>query len=85
MNYWPCPLPLLAPPEGRVWQLVWSSESFRYGGRGTPPVETQTGWRIPAEATVVLAAVNDAEPASTSVPKAGLGRNKDAGTSRTTD
>jgi maltooligosyltrehalose trehalohydrolase len=54
--YWPCPQPLLAPPAGCTWELLWSSESVRYGGRGTPRVETQTGWKIPAEAAVVLAA-----------------------------
>jgi maltooligosyltrehalose trehalohydrolase len=31
--------PLLAPPPGRRWQLLWSSESPQYGGSGTPPLE----------------------------------------------
>jgi maltooligosyltrehalose trehalohydrolase len=31
----PCPEPLLAPPEGRRWELLWSSEDTRYGGSGT--------------------------------------------------
>jgi maltooligosyltrehalose trehalohydrolase len=57
--YWPCPQPLLAPPAVRCWELVWSSESVRYGGRGTPAVETDEGWQIPAEAALVLAAVAD--------------------------
>ena len=48
------PDPLLAPPEGRRWEILWSSESPRYGGSGTPPVETDEGWRIPGHATVVL-------------------------------
>ncbi|MET0500614.1 MAG: malto-oligosyltrehalose trehalohydrolase [Candidatus Binatia bacterium] len=48
------PEPLLAPPEGRRWEILWSSESPRYGGSGTPPVETDEGWRIPGHATVVL-------------------------------
>src|SRR5581483_11533710 len=26
------PEPLLAPPEGCVWELLWSSENPRYGG-----------------------------------------------------
>jgi maltooligosyltrehalose trehalohydrolase len=64
-RYWPCPQPLLAPPTNRCWELLWSSESVRYGGRGTPAVETYEGWQIPAEAAVVLAAVADHEsPAS---------------------
>ena len=48
------PEPLLAPPEGRRWEILWSSESPRYGGSGTPPVETDEGWRIPGHAAVVL-------------------------------
>jgi maltooligosyltrehalose trehalohydrolase len=56
LSYWPCPQPLLAPPAGCAWELLWSSESVCYGGRGTPNVETETGWKIPAEAAVVLAA-----------------------------
>ena len=26
--------PLLAPPRGATWQLLWSSEDPRYGGHG---------------------------------------------------
>ena len=62
LTYWPCPQPLLAPPAGQSWELLWSSESVRYGGRSTPPVETDKGWKIPAEAAVVLAATVDLEP-----------------------
>lgn len=65
LTYWPCPQPLLAPPAGQSWELLWSSESVRYGGRSTPPVETDTGWKIPAEAAVVLAARADFEPPKT--------------------
>jgi maltooligosyltrehalose trehalohydrolase len=59
LHYWPCPQPLLAPPAGRAWDLIWSSESVRYGGRGTPTVETDHGWQIAAESAVVLAAGTD--------------------------
>lgn len=48
------PEPLLAPPQGHRWETLWSSEHPRYGGTGTPPLETGEGWRIPAEAAVVL-------------------------------
>jgi maltooligosyltrehalose trehalohydrolase len=49
--------PLLAPPRGGRWELMWSSEDQRYGGVGTPPVETEEGtWCIPAESAVLLAA-----------------------------
>jgi maltooligosyltrehalose trehalohydrolase len=48
--------PLLANMEGCVWDLIWSSESPRYGGNGTPPLQTEQGWRIPGHATVVFTA-----------------------------
>lgn len=50
----PAPEPLLAPPEGMVWKIVWSSENPTYGGSGTPALETPENWRIPGHATVVL-------------------------------
>lgn len=50
------PEPLLAPPEGRTWRVLWSSETPRYGGAGTPPPERDDGWHIPAAAAVVLSA-----------------------------
>lgn len=46
--------PLAAPPEGRRWGILWASESPRYGGNATPPVDTLEGWRLPGEAAVVL-------------------------------
>lgn len=48
------PEPLLAPPEGRSWKTLWSSEAVRYGGPGPVAIETHTGWLIPAEAAVLL-------------------------------
>jgi maltooligosyltrehalose trehalohydrolase len=48
------PEPLLAPPEKQHWEILWSSENPRYGGSGTPAVETDEGWRIPGHAAVVL-------------------------------
>jgi maltooligosyltrehalose trehalohydrolase len=52
----PAPEPLLAPPEAMAWSVLWSSESIRYGGTGTPPIETfDAGWWLPGEAAVVLA------------------------------
>jgi maltooligosyltrehalose trehalohydrolase len=50
----PAPEPLLAPPENKNWQTLWSSESVEYGGAGTPPLDTEENWRIPGEAAVVL-------------------------------
>jgi maltooligosyltrehalose trehalohydrolase len=51
----PAPEPLLAPPEGLRWRVLWSSEDPRYGGDGTPPLETDDGWHLPGESAVVLA------------------------------
>ena len=50
----PAPEPLLAPPAGMLWETLWSSEDPRYGGSGTPPVDTEENWLIPGEAAVVL-------------------------------
>jgi len=53
----PVPEPLLAPPEGCRWELRWSSEDPRYGGTGTPIVESETGeWRLPGQATILMVA-----------------------------
>jgi maltooligosyltrehalose trehalohydrolase len=49
------PEPLLAPPEGCGWGVLWSSESPEYGGDGTAAPEASDGWRIMGEAAVVLA------------------------------
>ena len=46
--------PLLAPPLGTEWRLLWSSETPLYGGCGTPAIESEDGWHVPAHAAVVL-------------------------------
>ena len=48
------PEPLLAPPAGRRWSLLWSSEDPRYGGGGGPSLESP--WVLPGEAAIVLRA-----------------------------
>jgi maltooligosyltrehalose trehalohydrolase len=50
----PAPMPLLAPPEDREWEVQWSTEDPRYGGNGTPPLDSDLNWIIPAHAAVVL-------------------------------
>jgi maltooligosyltrehalose trehalohydrolase len=50
----PVPEPLLAPPEGCQWRLLWSSEAVAYGGGGTPPVNPNARWHIPSESAVLL-------------------------------
>ena len=49
--------PLLAPPRGATWQLLWSSEDPRYGGHGVtmPVADAGRGeWRLPAQSAVLL-------------------------------
>ena len=49
--------PLLAPPRGASWQLLWSSEDPRYGGHGVtmPVADAGRGeWRLPAQSAVLL-------------------------------
>ncbi|HXV83369.1 MAG TPA: malto-oligosyltrehalose trehalohydrolase [Candidatus Binatia bacterium] len=50
----PAPEPLLAPPIDSHWVVCWSSEDPRYGGFGTPPVEGENGWRVPAESAIIM-------------------------------
>jgi maltooligosyltrehalose trehalohydrolase len=50
----PAPEPLLAPPDGMTWQTLWSSEDPRYGGAGTPRLDSEDNWRIPGHAAVAL-------------------------------
>jgi len=48
--------PLLAPPEGARWALLWSSEDIRYGGAGTPELDPDEGWLLPGHAALVFSA-----------------------------
>jgi len=51
--------PLLVPPYGVQWVLVWSSEDPRYGGHGTAVPVEQGGrgpWRLAAQSAVLLSA-----------------------------
>jgi maltooligosyltrehalose trehalohydrolase len=53
---------LLAPPQGRRWRVLWSTEDPRYTGVATPPVETEVqGWLLPGERAVVLSPVQATE------------------------
>ena len=36
------------------WEVAWSSEDPRYGGGGTPPLDSEENWHLPAEAAVLL-------------------------------
>jgi maltooligosyltrehalose trehalohydrolase len=48
--------PLMAPPERRAWQVLWSSEDPAYGGFGVRLPEVDGLWNLPGHAAIVLAA-----------------------------
>jgi maltooligosyltrehalose trehalohydrolase len=54
MDHSPAPEPLLGLPRGAKWQVIWSSESVKYGGHGTPPVQPNSLWRLPGESALLL-------------------------------
>lgn len=45
--------PLLAPPDGLQWIMEWSSEDFRYGGRGKRPIDLQARSTISGECALL--------------------------------
>ncbi len=58
----PAPEPLLAPPNGSPWSVLWSSEAPAYGGEGVVPPDTKEGWRVGGESAVLLAPSAHASP-----------------------
>jgi len=56
------PEPLLAPPPGKVWETVLSTENPCYGGAGTAPLDSEDNWRIPGHAAVVMHPVEPSDP-----------------------
>ena len=52
--YDPAPEPLLAPPGGSRWSLVWTSDHPGYGGPGVVPPEALGGWRLPSQCAILL-------------------------------
>jgi maltooligosyltrehalose trehalohydrolase len=57
----PIPEPMLAPPLGCGWEILWSSEKVEYGGSGTPKLDTEKFWRLQGYAAVVLMPVSEGE------------------------
>jgi maltooligosyltrehalose trehalohydrolase len=53
------PEPLLAPPPGKTWQVLWSSEDPAYGGGGVINPDGSEGLRLPAESAIVLGPVSE--------------------------
>jgi maltooligosyltrehalose trehalohydrolase len=51
----PAPEPLLAPPAGRRWRLLFHTEEPAYGGTGMPEPDVETTWRLAPRALAVLA------------------------------
>jgi len=51
----PMPEPLLAPPFGCGWSVLWASESPAYAGTGVPALRLDEAWLVPGQAAVVLA------------------------------
>jgi maltooligosyltrehalose trehalohydrolase len=55
--------PLVAPPHAHVWTTIISTDSPKYGGWGTPPIETiNDGWWIPGECAALLAPTHAETP-----------------------
>lgn len=50
----PQPEPLLASPEGKDWDVLWSSEYYRYGGSGVMKLSTDEKWISPGKSTTVF-------------------------------
>ena len=46
--------PLLAPPANARWRLEWSSESWDYGGQGTPPIDLEDRFVLPANIALLF-------------------------------
>ncbi len=50
----PSPEPLLGPCENTHWAVLWSTEDPKYGGNGTPLLDSELNWILPAHSAVVL-------------------------------
>jgi maltooligosyltrehalose trehalohydrolase len=53
--------PLVAPPAGARWHILWSSEDPAYGGSGTP-AWTAAYWRVAGNAALLLGSSAQAQP-----------------------
>ena len=54
----PAPEPLLAPPGGSSWRVLFCSEDMKYGGSGFATPHNEGMWRLTQRATSVLAATD---------------------------
>jgi maltooligosyltrehalose trehalohydrolase len=55
----PAPEPLLAPPEGALWEMLWSSDDPAYGGSGVLAFDGIQNVRISGQAALALKAVQE--------------------------
>lgn len=55
LEFNPAPEPLLGPPFGKEWHVVFSTEHPDYGGLGTAPLDSDQNWIIPPQSAVLLA------------------------------
>lgn len=51
------PEPLLAPPLGSHWEVLFHTDDQKYGGLGAYSPEASDGWRVPGRAAVALKSV----------------------------
>lgn len=56
--------PLVAPPQGRMWSEIFSSQNPAYGGSGSPVFEKSARWRIPGYTAIALVAMPESDEAS---------------------
>jgi len=56
------PHPLLGCRRDQAWQILLSTEAPDYGGSGIGPLETDSGWLIPAESALFLGLVSRPSP-----------------------
>lgn len=52
--YHPSPEPLIAPPANCKWEIYWSSEDPKYGGKGTIKLCDDDNWTITGNCLTVL-------------------------------
>jgi maltooligosyltrehalose trehalohydrolase len=53
----PSPEPLIAPPFGQVWGVMWSSEATIYGGYGHRPIHKVGNWHITGRSAFIYKGV----------------------------
>jgi maltooligosyltrehalose trehalohydrolase len=57
----PAPEPLIALDVDLVWQVLWSSESSRYGGASVVAVDAADGWHLPGESATMMASAKESQ------------------------